>query len=72
MPNLKLRYYIRKHNLIKLVYFDKQNRLDYLLIIYSIGIAITVTEFRVGLFAFGLQNFKNMSNAQIANIPDKA
>ena len=39
---------------------------------YSIGIAITVTEFRVGIFAFGLQNFKNISNAQIANIPDKA
>ena len=40
--------------------------------VYSIGIAITVTEFLVGIFAFGLQNFKNMSNAQIASIPDIA
>ena len=40
--------------------------------IYSIGIAITVTEPRVGIFVFGLQNFKNISNAQIASIPDRA
>ena len=39
---------------------------------YSIGIAITVIEFLVGTFAFGLQYFKNISSRQIANIPDKA